>query len=56
MSLVRLEHTGTTHTIQLNIVTDFEDPWLYMIPKTLWHIYTMSTMVSVCQLSVYAPL
>ena len=46
MSPIRLERTGITHIIQLNIVMDLEDHWLSMIPKTLWHIYTMSMMVS----------
>ena len=32
---VRLEHTGTTHIIQLNIVTDFEGHWLFTILRTL---------------------
>jgi hypothetical protein len=54
MSLVRRGHTGTTHIIQLNIVMDFEDHWLYMILRTLWHIYTISMMVSFHRFYVHA--
>ena len=46
MSPVRVEHIGITHITLLNIVMAFEDHWLSMIPRTLWHIYMMSMMVS----------
>ena len=54
MSLVRVGHTGITHIIQLNLVMGFEDRWLYMIPRTLWQIYTMLMMVSFHPFYVHA--